>query len=133
MSSLIYNSYLFNVFRSMMHFDTDQFKMILVSNVYKGNKNHSKLSDILYEVQEGNGYQRGGIPVKVNIKKDETNNRVDISLGDGAWENSSISAGGAIYYKAGSDDLVCFVEFNNEASSKNGTFIVTQSIVRIQN
>ncbi len=133
MSSIIYNSFLFNSIRSMIHFDTDSFKMILVSSTYKANKNHSKLSDILFEVPESISYKRGGLPVDVKIQRDEINNRVNISLAGATWENASITAAGAIYYKEGSDDLVCFVEFARLASSENGEFTVTPSIVRVQN
>ncbi len=134
MSSLIYNSFLFNSIRSMIHFDTDSFKVILVSSTYKASKNHSKLSDILYEVPESISYKRGGLPVDVRIQRDETNNRVNISLAGATWENATITAAGAIYYKEGSEDLVCFIEFvNNVTKSENGTFSVTPSVVRIQN
>ena len=122
----------------MIHFDTDQFRIMLVSSQYIPNKNHSKRSDVYGELPTDNGYIEGGLDVKVNIKKDSINNRINILLSGGTWSNSTITANGAIYYRVGrngpsTDDLVCFVEFDREASSMNGSFVITQSTFRVQN
>ena len=138
MSSLIYDSCLYNVFRSMIHFDTDTFRMLLVSSSYSPSKNHAKRSDIYDEIPSGNGYIQGGLDADVQVSKDGQNSRVNIILGSVTWTNASITAAGAIYYRIGSsgastDDLVCFIEFDREAKSENGSFTVTQSVLRVQN
>ncbi len=121
----------------MIHFDTDSFKMILVSSDYIPDKKHSKRSDIMGEIPGNNGYIQGGLDVDVSIKNDNVSNRVDITLGSAVWNNATIVATGAIYYKYGgnpiTDDLVCYIEFEDEANSKNGSFRVTPSTLRIQN
>ncbi len=70
--------------------------------------------------------------------KDSGANRVNINLGSAIWTNATIAASGAIYYKVSSsgafnDDLICFVEFDQEAISTNGSFTVTPSVLRVQN
>jgi len=112
--------------------------MLLVSSSYSPSKNHAKRSDIYDEIPSGNGYIQGGLDVDVQVSKDNQNNRVNIILGEATWTNSSIIAGGAIYYRMGSsgtgtDDLICFVEFDQEAKSENGSFTVLQSVLRVQN
>jgi len=137
-SSLIYDSCLYNVFRSMIHFDTDTFRMLLVSSSYSPSKNHAKRSDIYDEIPSGNGYIQGGLDVDIQVLKDDRNSRVNIILGSATWTNASITAGGAVYYRIGSggmttDDLICFIEFDQDARSENGSFTVTQSVLRVQN
>ncbi len=138
MSSIIYNSCLSSIFKSTIHFDTDRFKIMLVSSSYKPNKDHSKRSDVLGELPTGNGYNLGGLDVNVNIRNEVENNRINVNLGGVTWSNATITAGGAIYYKVGhggrdNDDLICFVEFDKEASSVNSSFTITPSILRVQN
>lgn len=138
MPGLIYDSAIYNVFRSMIHFDTDSFKMILVTSDYKPDKQHSKRSDIVGEVLSGNGYIQGGLDVDVNVKKDSTNNRTNVLLGSAIWTNATITAFGAVYYRmsgsgASMDDLICYIEFGDETSSRDGSFTVTSSTLRIQN
>jgi hypothetical protein len=138
MSSFVYNACLYNVFRSMIHFDTDMFKMMLVSSSYDPDMNHEKRSDVRGEISSGGGYIQGGLEVGVSVKKDRQNSRVDIVLGEAVWSNSSITASGAIVYKVGTggartDDLVCFVGFAKEVSSTDANFRITESTLRIQN
>lgn len=139
MSSLIYDSFLYSVFRSSVNFDTDFFKLILVTSDYRPSKSHSKMSEVIGEVLDGNGYTRGGLSINITVIKDSSNNRVNLNLDGATWNNSTIIANGAIYYKVGSsdytndDDLICFVEFERQARSDFGSFSVTGSVIRVQN
>ncbi len=139
MSSLIYDSCIYGIFRSTIHFDIDSFKMMLVNSDYQPSKGHAKRSDVRNEVvPSGGGYTQGGIPVKIIVTKNTDNNRVDIHLGEAVWTDVSITASGAIYYKAtdsgaSNDDLICFVEFERETESVDGGFKVTESVLRVQN
>ena len=137
MSSLIYDACLYNVFRSIIHFDIDHFKVLLVSSQYIPNKNHSKRSDIFGEIPNEGGYTKDGMDTDVLIKKDPGVSRINIILGEVSWKNVTIVAAGAVYYKltgrgAANDDLISFVGFDKEASSTNGSFTITPSIIRIQ-
>jgi hypothetical protein len=125
------------MFRSKINFNIDVFKVLLVSSKYIPDKNQTSRFEIQGEVQNGNGYIRGGQEVNVAIVKDTQRNQIDVSLGKATWNNATINANGAIYYRStnqgpSNDDLICFIEFENEASSTNGTFIVTPSIIRLQ-
>lgn len=139
MTSLIYDSCLYKVFRSMIHFDTDSFKVLLVSSDYIPDKKiHAKRSDIYGEIFPVNGYTRGGVSINVSTKLNTDKDQIDISLGNATWTSATITASGAVYYRnseglSSSDDLVCFIQFNNEVSSTNGSFTITPSILRIQN
>lgn len=139
MSSVIYNSCLYGVFRSIIHFDSDGFKMMLVTPDYIPDKIQDKTrSDVLdFEIPSGNGYTKDGVPVDASIVKDGSNDRVEVILGGATWEFASISAGGAVYYKsrgsASLDDLICYIQFSQPVASLDGKFSITSSRIRIQN
>jgi hypothetical protein len=123
----------------MIHFDSDNFKMMLVTSKYVPDKvNHKVRLDIGdNEVVNGNGYIRGGKDIAVTLLKDGNNDRIEVNLNGATWDFATISAGGAIYYKsrgsASIDDLICYVQFSQDASSVDGNFVVTPSKIRIQN
>ena len=74
----------------------------------------------------------GGNAVTVAIDNDNARNMVDIALGGSVWENATIRARGAAYYKAGNDELVAYIDFGGEVASTNGTFELTASTLRVQ-
>jgi hypothetical protein len=140
MASIIYDSCLYSVFRSLIHFESDEFKIMLVSPDYVPDKANDRVrSDVLdFEIPDEGGYLRGGVSVDVSMINDISNNRVEIVLGGTEWKFSSITANGAVYYKArrgppSSDELICYVQFNQRTSSIDGAFTITPSRIRIQN
>lgn len=138
MASLVYNSFLDDVFRGNIDCDTDTFYVMLVTSTYTENKDtHTKRSDITNEVT-GTGYTADGKVVTVTVTKDTTNDRIDVSLGGTTWTTSTITARKAVYYKrrgglASADELVAVVDFGADVISSAGTFTLTASTVRIQN
>ncbi len=119
MASLVYNSCIRDAVTGAIDFDTDTFKMMLVTSSYTASKAHDKRDDITNEVT-GTGYTAGG------------NNDVEISFTVTSWTSATITARAGVIYKSrggasSADELVGYVDFGSDVSSTNGTFAVTVS------
>lgn len=139
MASLIYNSALRDEAIAAIDYDTDTFKVMLVTSAYTENKDtHAKRSDITNEVA-GTGYTAGGNAATVTVSAvDTVNDRVEITLGGTAWAASTITARKAVYYKsrggaATADELIAIIDFGADVISSNSTFTLTASTIRKQN
>jgi len=138
MASLIYNSCIDDTAKGSIDFDTDSFKMMLVTSSYTAAKTHSKRSDVTNEVT-GTGYSTGGNTATPTVTKDNANNRVDITFSITSWTTSTITARAGVIYKSrggisSADELVGYVDFGSDVSSSSGTFSVTiTSPLRFQN
>lgn len=139
MASLIYNSALGDAFKGNIDFDSDTFKVLLVTSSYSPNKDtHTKRSDVTNEVASGGGYTTGGAAATVTVNVDTANDRTDVSLGSASWTTATITARGAVYYKSrggasSADELIAYIDFGGDIVSTNGTFALTASTLRIQN
>lgn len=132
MPSLVYNSCIRDAVVGSIDFDTDTFKMMLVTSTYSASKSHSKRSDITNEVT-GVGYTAGGNACSVSVAAvDNVNNDVEISFTVTSWTSATITARAGVIYKsrggaASADELVGYVDFLSDIASTNGTFAVTVS------
>ena len=132
MASLVYNSCIRDAVTGAIDFDTDTFKMLLVTSSYSASKSHAKRSDITNEVS-GTGYTSGGNACSVTVAAvDNTNNDVEISFTVTSWTSATITARAGVIYKSrggasSADELVGYVDFGSDVSSTNGTFAVTVS------
>lgn len=132
MASLVYNSCIRDAVIGLIDFDTDTFKMMLVTSTYTASKSHSKRSDITNEVT-GTGYSTGGNACSVSVAAvDNVNNDVEISFTVTSWTSATITARAGVIYKSrggasSADELVGYVDFGSDVSSTNGTFAVTVS------
>lgn len=139
MASVIYNSFIDDVFKGNIDCDTDSFKAMAVTNSYTENVDtHVKRSDITSEVT-GTGYTAGGVACTVSVTKDTANNRVDIGLGAVSWGPGATiaSARKIIVYKSrggasSADELVACIDNGSDVSVSNGTLSVTASTIRNQ-
>lgn len=138
MASIIYNSFLDDVFRGNIDCDTDTFYVLLVTSSYTEDKDvHDKRDDVTNEVS-GTGYTAGGVAATVTVTKDTANDRIDVSLGSASWASSTLTARKAVYYKrrggaASADELVAVNDFGSDVITSSGTFTLNASTVRIQN
>jgi hypothetical protein len=139
MASLIYNSVLRDEAIGAVDFDTDSFKVMLVTSAYVENKDtHTKRSDITNEVV-GTGYTAGGVAVGATVSAvDTANDRVDITFAQVTWPASTITARKAIYYKSRggastADELVSVDDFGADVVTVAGTFTLNASILRKSN
>jgi hypothetical protein len=132
MASLIYNSCIRDAVVGNIDFDSDTFKMLLVTSSYTASKSHAKRSDVTNEVS-GTGYTGGGNACSVSVAAaDNTNNDVEISFTVTSWTSATITARAGVIYKSrggasSADELVGYVDFGSDVSSTNGTFAVTVS------
>jgi hypothetical protein len=139
MASLIYNSALRDEATGAIDYDTDTFRLMLVTSTYTPNKDtHTKRSDVTNEVA-GTGYTAGGTATTVTVAAvDTANDRVDITFGAVSWTTSTITAHAGVVYKsrgglASADELVAYIDFGSDVASTGGTFSLTASILRKQN
>lgn len=140
MPSLIYNSCIDDLAKGLIDFDTDTFKVMLVTSTYTADKDtHLKRSSVTNEVGASGTYASGGATSTVTVTKDTTNDRVDITFGSVNWTSATITARAAVIYKSrggasSADELVAYVDFGTDVTSTNGTFTVTfSSPLRFQN
>lgn len=132
MASLVYNSCIRDAVVGNIDFDTDTFKMMLVTSTYTASKSHAKRSDITNEVT-GTGYTTGGNACAVTVAAtDNVNNDIEISFTVTSWTSATITARAGVIYKSrggasSADELVGYVDFTSDVASTNGTFAVTVS------
>lgn len=132
MASLVYNSMMRDVVVGSVDFDTDTFKMMLVTSSYSASKSHAKRNEVTNEVS-GTGYTAGGNACSVTVAAtDNTNNDVEISFSVTSWTSATITARAGVIYKSRggastADELVGYVDFGGDVTSTNGTFAVTIS------
>lgn len=138
MASLIYNSCLDDMARGAIDFDTDTFKVMLVTSSYTPNKDtHDRRDDVTNEVT-GTGYTAGGVTSACTVTKDTANDKVTLSFAAVSWASSTITARAAVIYKsrggaAGSDELVAYNDFGSNVSSTGATFSIAASTITLQN
>lgn len=138
MASLIFTSCLDDMAKGNIDFDTNTFKVMLVTSAYVEDKDaHDKRDDITNEVV-GTGYTADGATSAVIVTKDTANDRVDITLGAVSWPASTITARKAVYYRsrggaASADELVAVVDFGADVVTSATTFSLAASTIRMQN
>jgi hypothetical protein len=138
MASLIYNSAVDDMARGAIDFDTDTFKVMLVTSSYAPNKDtHDKRDDVTNEVS-GTGYTAGGVTSACTVTKDTANDRVTLSFAAVNWATSTITARAAVIYKSrggasSADELVCYVDFGGDVSSSSATFSLGSSTITLAN
>jgi hypothetical protein len=138
MASLIYNSAVDDMARGAIDFDTDSFKVMLVTSSYTPNKDtDDKRNDVTNEVS-GTGYTAGGAASVCTVTKDTANDKVTLSFAATSWSTATITARGAVYYKSrggasSADELVAYVDFGGDVSSTGATFSLGSSTITLQN
>lgn len=133
MASKLYNSCLFYCAKGLIDFDSDTFYAMLVSSAYTPDVDaHDYRNDVTNEIS-GTNYTAGGAATTVTVTQDNANNRVSIAFSAVTWAAATISdARGAVIYKrrggaASADELVAYVDFNEDKSSSAGDFVATFS------
>ena len=138
MASLIYNSAINDMARGAIDFDTDTFKVLLVTNSYSPNKDtHDKRNHVSHEVS-GTGYTAGGVTSACTVTNDTANDRVTLQFASVSWASSTITARAAVIYKSrggasSQDELVAYNDFGADVSTTAGTFSIAASTITLQN
>jgi hypothetical protein len=142
MASFNFNSMVRAVLTGSIDFDTDSFKMLLVTSALDetAKDTFDFRNDIVNEVANGNGYATGGNAVTLTVAAvDTANNDVEITASAVSWAASTIAAAGAVIYKSrggasSADEVICFLDFGATISSTSGTFTVTPTAsIKFQN
>lgn len=129
MSNQVYNSFKRDSMAGVFNLSADTLKVVLVTSAYTPDiDNHSKYSDITNEVI-GVGYTTSGATLAgVIVSTDLTGDRSILDANDVTWVSSTITAAGAVIYKANgsaaTSPLIGFVDFNGTKSSSNGDFVI---------
>ena len=137
MASLIYNSAVDDMARGAIDWDTDSFKVMLVTSSYSPDKDtHLKRSSVTNEVT-GTGYTAGGVATACTVTKDTANDKVTIEFAAVSWASSTITARGAVYYKSrggasSADELVAYNDFGSNIITSAGTFSLAASTLTLQ-
>ena len=137
MASLIYNSAVDDMARGAIDFDTDTFKVMLVTSYTPNKDTDLKRSAVTNEVS-GTGYTAGGVTSACTVTKSTANDRVTLSFAAVNWPSSTITARAAVIYKSrggasSADELVCYVDFGGDVSSSSATFSLGSSTITLQN
>lgn len=142
MADVIYNSFFKDLADNNIDLAADTFKLMLVTSAYTPNVDtHEKRDDITNEVT-GAGYTAGGATLTgVGTTLDTTNDLVKWDADDVAWASSSITARGAVLYKArggasSADELVKYFDFTTDQTSVAAAFTVqfhANGILQIKN
>ena len=138
MSSFIYNSAVEDEAKGAIDYDTDTFKVLLVTSSYTANKDtHDRRDDVTNEVANGNGYTTGGATCTCTVAKDTANDKVTLTFAAVEWANATFTARGAVIYKstgtAANDPLVAYINFGADVSRTNQTFSLSASVITKQN
>lgn len=127
MADILYTSFKRDIMNGAIDLDTDTIKVMLVTSAYTPSASHAKRSDITNEVT-GTGYTAGGAtigsPTVSNVSTTGVFDGADV-----AWTTSTITARGAVLYKARggastADELICFIDFTTDKVSTAGTFTI---------
>ncbi len=124
--------------RGAIDFDTDTFKVMLVTSTYVADKDtHLKRSAVTNEVT-GTGYTAGGSTTACTVAKDTATDKVTLSFATVSWATATITARAAVIYKSrggasSADELVCYIDFNGNVSAAGSTFTLGASTITLQN
>lgn len=131
MADVIYNSFKRDIMNGSIDLDTDTINVMLVTATYTPDQDtHTKRADITNEVV-GTGYSAGGSALAGKVvSADNTDNEGVFDANDLSWTTATITARGAVLYKArggaaSADELICYVDFGSNITSTVGTFLIT--------
>lgn len=132
MASFVYTSALTKEAQGSIDYDTDAFKVMLVTSAYTPDRDaHAFRSSVTNEVSaSGTNYATGGAASAVTVTQDNANHRTSIAFASVTWPASTITARAAVIYKSrggasSADELVAYVDFASDKSSSGGDFTVT--------
>lgn len=139
MADIIYNSFKRDIMNGSIDLDTDTINVMLVTSTYTPDQDaHTKRSDITNEVS-GTGYSAGGSALAGKaVTVDNTDNEGVFDANDLSWTTSTITARGAVLYKArggasSADELICYLDFGTDKTSTAGTFTISWNAEGILN
>ena len=124
MASIIYDSFLSDVFAGNCA-TASTYKAMLVTSAYTEDRGaHSKRSSVTNEVT-GTGYIAGGVTITLSASLNTTTHILTLTIPTVTWASSTITARKLIIYKstgnAATDNLVACVDNGADLISSNST------------
>ena len=138
MASFIYNTFWEDLGKADIDLAVDTFKVMLVTSSYTADKDaHNRRDDVTNEVS-GTGYTAGGATCTIAIAINTSLDRITYTFSAVNWLTSTITARGAVVYKArggasSADELIFYNDFGTNIVTSAATFTVAQSIITVQN
>jgi len=123
MASIVYDSFLADVFAGNCT-TASTYKAMLVSSSYSEDRGaHSKRSSVTSEVT-GTGYTAGGASITLSASLSTSTHKLTLTIGSVSWSSSTITARKLVVYRSrggasSADELVCCID--------NGTDLVSSS------
>jgi len=126
MASIIYDSFLSDVFAGNCT-TASTYKAMLVTSAYTEDRGaHSKRSSVTSEVT-GTGYTAGGVTLTLSASLNTTTHILTLTIPTATWASSTITARKLIVYRstgtAANDNLVCCVDNGADLISSSSTMI----------
>lgn len=128
-----YGSLIGKAFNAEIDWDTDTFKVALVTSAYTPNQDtHDYWDDVVANEATGTGYTAGGATLaSKTMTYDNATNKWTFDAADVSWASSTITARYAVVYKStgsnATSPLVAYVDFGSDQSSSAGTFTLSWS------
>lgn len=125
MASIIYDSFLADVFAGNCS-TAHTYKGMLVSSGYSENRaTHTKRSDITNEIS-GSGYTAGGAALTLSVSTNVTTHKLTLTIGSVTWASSTLTARKLIIYRArggasSADELVACIDNGSDLVSSSST------------
>jgi hypothetical protein len=133
-TSIIYDSLAYDLATGGIDFASDKIKVQLVGAEYRPEQGaHQRRADLTDIVGEP-----AATTASVALRQPPAH-RLDVALGGAVWTAATLTARGAVYYKAAGsgdpegDPLICFVDFGNNVKAVAGDFTLMPSTLRIRN
>jgi hypothetical protein len=125
MASIVYDSFLSDVFAGNCT-TASTYKAMLVTSSYSEDRGaHSKRSSITNEVTSSTGYTAGGNTVTLSASLNTTTHKLTLTIPTTSWASSSITARKLIVYRstgtAANDNLVCCIDNGVDLVSSSST------------
>ena len=126
MATQVYNSFKRAIMGGSISLSADTIKVALTSAYTPDINGHSTYSDITTEVIGAVAYTTGGETLTgVTLVQDNTDNEGVMDANDVTWENSTITANGAVLYDSSyNNQLIGYVDFLSSKSSSGSTFTI---------
>jgi len=127
MADVVFNSFKTELLKSSIDFESDAFKVMLVTSAYTPDPvAHAFIDDVTNEVS-GVGYTAGGESLAdLEVTQDDVDNEGVFDANDVVWNASTITARGAVIYKDTGDPatspLIAYIDFGADKISDNGDF-----------
>jgi hypothetical protein len=136
MASFVYDSVLNDLARGNIDFDSDSYKIMLVTSSYTAVKaSHDKRDDVTNEIT-GTGYTAGGAAIVCTLT-DDTAKKI-LTFAATSWATATFTAAAAVIYKArggasSADELIAYLDFNGSVSASASTFSVSATVITLSN